>query len=128
MGLTCRPLRVLHERDRRALIARILQVLVEEEVTAVVVGLPRPLSGGRNEQLEEAESFAAELSRATEVPVAAWDERFTTKLAERGRPGGQPADAVAACYLLQNYLDAGSSSGRRGVAAGGDDPAPGGAS
>lgn len=106
VGVTCRPLVVVRERDPEALVQRVLGAAQEEDVTEIVVGLPRPLRGGRNQQLDDAEAFAARLAQATSLPVATWDERFTTKLAERGRRGKEPADAVAACHLLQNFLDA----------------------
>ena len=123
VGFICAPLEILVERDERALIARILVRAKEEDVTEILVGLPRPLSGGTNAQLEQAESFLAALTAATTIPVRGWDERFTSKLAEKSRvatgrgrrkgvPGpGEPTDDVAACHLLQSYLDARSHEG-----------------
>jgi len=105
-GLICRPLTVVVERDADALIDRVLEHADQEDVGAIVVGLPRPLSGGTNAQLEAADDFARRLRERASMTVATWDERFTSKLAERGRSVGVPADAVAACYVLQNYLDA----------------------
>ena len=46
------------------------------------------------------------------MPVATWDERFTSKLAESGRTKDLPQDAVAACYMLQSYLDSRAIQGR----------------
>lgn len=106
LGLTCRPLIVFHERDPAVVAGRIVETAQREGASRIVVGLPRPLSGGTNAQLEAAQAFADGLRAATRLSVVTWDERFTTKLAERGRRGGEPADAVAACHLLQNYLDA----------------------
>lgn len=83
---------------------RIASVALEEEVGEIVVGLPRPLAGGTNQQMTEVLSFVNRLEAAVTIPVHVWDERFTSKMAERGH-GGTPRDAVAACYMLQNYLD-----------------------
>ena len=105
-GLICRPLTVVVERDVDALIDLVLDYADREEVGEIVVGLPRPLSGGTNAQLEAADDFAKRLRERASMTVATWDERFTSKLAERGRSATAPADAVAACYVLQNYLDA----------------------
>lgn len=105
-GLICRPLTVIEERDTDALIDRVLGYAEREEVGEIVVGLPRPLSGGTNAQLQAAEHFARRLGERTSAPIVTWDERFTSKLAERGRTARTPADAVAACHLLQSYLDA----------------------
>lgn len=105
-GLICRPLTVVMERDIEALIDRVLEYASSEDVGEIVVGLPRPLSGGTNAQLEAAEAFADRLRERASATVVTWDERFTSKLAERGRSSSTSADAVAACYVLQNYLDA----------------------
>jgi putative Holliday junction resolvase len=94
------------ERDEGRLIAKIAAVTREEEVGEIVIGLPRPLSGGTNQQSESVVSFSERLKGAVGVPVVMWDERFTSKLAEGGRPAAKAHDDVAACYMLQSYLDA----------------------
>lgn len=105
-GLICRPLCVIKQRDADALIESVLAHAAREEAGEIVVGLPRPLSGGTNAQLQAAEAFARRLAERTRTPVVTCDERFTSKLAEKGRTARTPADAVAACHLLQSYLDA----------------------
>ena len=106
LGLTCRPLAIVTERDEARLIAQIAAVVREEGVGEIIVGLPRPLSGGVNRQMNYVLSFGERLQAAVCVPVTMWDERFTSKLADAGRPGSKARDDVAACYMLQNYLDA----------------------
>jgi putative Holliday junction resolvase len=105
VGVTCRPLVVLSERDTDRLIQAILAATTQYEADGIVVGLPRPLSGGTNEQMQAVLAFVKRLRDGSTVPVETWDERFTTSLAEKGSKGGKPRDAVAACYMLQNYLD-----------------------
>jgi putative holliday junction resolvase len=103
--MTCRPFGIVVERDEDLLIVKIATVVEEEEVGEIVVGLPRPLSGGTNRQMESVISFTERLGHAVTVSVAVWDERFTSKLAEKGRSRTESHDAVAACYILQSYLD-----------------------
>ncbi len=114
-GLTCSPLEVLEERNEERLLQKIVQVAEKHEVTRIVVGLPRPLAGGTNPQSEEVTVVAEALSRRSPVPVVTWDERFTSKMAERGKvkgkAKGRPRDSVAACHMLQSYLD--SQANRR---------------
>jgi putative Holliday junction resolvase len=105
LGLTCSPLDVVAERDEERLLLRIVAEVKEQDVGEIVVGLPRPLAGGTNRQVESAFDFAKRLERQSGVPVVTWDERFTSKLAERGRSRVKAQDAVAACYMLQSYLD-----------------------
>lgn len=108
-GVTCSPLEVIRERDVDALLQKIVAVASEYEVDCVVVGLPRPLGGGTNRQVEKVLAFVSALSDASEKQVETWDERFTSRMAEAGRKPGDAHDAIAACYMLQNYLDARAS-------------------
>jgi putative Holliday junction resolvase len=114
VGLTCRPLEVVAERDQEALIKGIVDRSRNEGVSLIVVGLPRPLGGGTNTQMARVLDFARRLQLEASVPVDTWDERFTSRLAEKGHKSAEARDAVAACYMLQNYLDAHSETTRQG--------------
>jgi putative Holliday junction resolvase len=104
-GVTCTPLPVIRERDREKLLLTVIAVADEYAAGEIVVGVPRPLSGGTNEQLNSVVSFKDRLAGMTGTPVLTWDERFTSKLAESGATRGADQDSVAACYMLQDYLD-----------------------
>jgi putative Holliday junction resolvase len=120
LGVTCRPFGILAERDEDRLVAEILSTARQLAVEAIVIGVPRPLSGGTNQQLETVLSFVRHLQRDAQIEqdaqfaVSVWDERFTSSLARRGRAHSANEDAVAACYMLQSYLDAqsGTTGGR----------------
>lgn len=105
LGLTCSPFGIVAERDQGRLIARIAALTEEEEVGEIVIGLPRPLAGGTNRQVESVLLFVERLKHAVGVPVVTWDERYTSKLARSGRPLSKARDDVAACYMLQSYLE-----------------------
>lgn len=107
VGVTCRPLAIIEEKDEDRLVQRVVAAAREQGVSEIIVGLPRPLAGGSNPQSDAALAFAARVRSATSIPVRMWDERFTSKLASRGGARKGPQDAVAACYMLQNYLDSG---------------------
>jgi putative holliday junction resolvase len=104
-GITCTPLPVIRERDRDKVLLTIVAIADEYEAEEIVVGLPRPLGGGTNEQMDAVVSFIERLAASTSTPTLSWDERFTSKLAERGATKGSAQDSVAACYMLQDYLD-----------------------
>ncbi len=103
--MTCRPVAVLTERDMDKVVQIVITSARDHEAQGIVVGLPRPLSGGTNQQLEEVLSFVSRLRAEAPVLVETWDERFTSSLAEAGSKHRGPRDDVAACYMLQNYLD-----------------------
>jgi putative Holliday junction resolvase len=81
-----------------------LRALVDElGAERVIVGLPLSLSGEDSAQTAETREFAATLGRLLPVPVELYDERFTTRLAER--TGGRASeDSRAAAHLLEGWL------------------------
>jgi putative Holliday junction resolvase len=100
-GTVARPLCVVDRAASEAGLARLRELVRDEEADRVVVGLPLTLRGARGEQAAETERFVEGLRAAVEVPVETFDERFTTTLAGPG--SGE--DARAAAHLLSSYLE-----------------------
>ncbi|HEX6712880.1 MAG TPA: Holliday junction resolvase RuvX [Thermoleophilaceae bacterium] len=94
------PLPVIERPDTRRGIARVADVVREREAELVVVGLPLTMGGEEGEQARAARDFADKLAHAVDVPVELYDERLTTRLADR--TGGN--DSVAAAHLLETWL------------------------
>jgi putative holliday junction resolvase len=102
-GVLATPLEpVLGPASRRGL-ARLRGLVAELDAELVLVGLPLSLSGGDSDQTAEARTFADTLAGALPVPVELYDERFTTRLAER-TPGRASEDSRAAAHLLEGWL------------------------
>jgi len=97
-GTIARPLGVVERAATDAGLARLRELIAEEQPERVVVGLPLTLRGEHGEQAQETERFVDALRDAVEVPVELFDERFTSVLA-----GGD--DARAAAHLLSTYLE-----------------------
>ena len=102
-GTIARPVGVVEEAGSDQGLARLMQLIGEHEVECVIVGMPLTLRGERGEQARETEAFIETLAGATDVPVVAFDERFTTDLAEQ-TPAAAAEDARAAAHLLSSYL------------------------
>ena len=85
-------------------LARLREIVREQEAEHVVVGLPLTLRGERGSQALETEQFVRALRDALGVPVETYDERFTTAVAARAA-GAAPEDARAAAHLLESYLE-----------------------
>ena len=100
-GTVARPLCVVERAASEAGLARLRELVRDEEAERVVVGLPLTLRGTRGEQAVETERFVEGLRAVIEVPVETFDERFTTSLAGPG--AGE--DARAAAHLLSSYLE-----------------------
>ena len=79
----------------------------------LVVGLPLSLSGEEGTQAQSAPAYASELEKLLEIQVETYDERLTTRMAERSAREGARADrdSLAAAHLLESYL---SMRGRGG--------------
>lgn len=89
-----------------------------EAAVGFVVGLPIMLDGTEQTKARECRRYGAWLGEVTGLPVAFWDERFTSSLAEDAlreakvhhakRRGKR--DRIAAQLILQAFLDAGCPS------------------
>ena len=91
-----------------------LRALIEGEgVGGIVVGLPVNMDGSEGPRAQSARDTAANLAKALALPVALWDERWSTVAAERAmldadlsrRKRARKVDQVAAAYILQGALD-----------------------
>ncbi len=80
-GTVARPLEIVERAGTDAGLARLEQLVRDEEVERVVVGLPLTLRGEVGEQARATEVFLELLRTRLDVPVETYDERFTTKLA-----------------------------------------------
>ncbi|HEX8207201.1 MAG TPA: Holliday junction resolvase RuvX, partial [Solirubrobacteraceae bacterium] len=64
------------------------------------------LRGADTAQTEEARAFADRLRErlGERVPVELYDERFTTRIAQRSGGSSAPEDSRAAAVLLEDWL------------------------
>jgi putative Holliday junction resolvase len=87
---------------------QIQQLVRQENVGLVVVGLPRTLDGGYSQQTYAAEAFAEALTPHLQVPIEMADETLTSVDAEAALAGKRhdkgAIDALAATYILDRYF------------------------
>ena len=97
------------------LIAQISSICESEEIVAIVVGLPRSLSGEISHAANLVNDFIVQLTaHLPDLPILTFDERFTTTLANQAlrasgrnvKDGRAVIDQIAAVNILQSYLDA----------------------
>jgi len=121
------PLNTMERVNRNEDMRRLRELVHEQDVKQIVVGLPLRLDGTRGPMAEEADRFAQRVRKQIGVPVEMVDERLTSWKAERlleelqGRfihdekltggkkpkkvQGKMTVDAVAAAVILKEYLD-----------------------
>jgi putative holliday junction resolvase len=94
---------------------RFRRLTEEEQVSLFVVGLPVYLDGNESPKSIEARQFGQWLSETTGVPVAFFDERFTSREAEQflldaeltKKRRKKRLDMLAAQIILRGYLEQG---------------------
>ena len=113
-GTLASPLETLRRAKDGSDLDRLAALVSEHEVTEVVVGEPRHLSGASGVSAEDANAYSEALAgRIADVPVFMIDERLSTvtaasHLRESGidSRGQRPViDQAAAVVILQQYLD-----------------------
>ena len=109
-GILASPHTIIRRTDESSGINAILAIIDQNQVGAVVVGLPLSLKGSIGSQAEKVQGFVQELSAHTKIPIEYRDERLTTveaqrlmRMTKKGRKDRD--DAVAAALILQEYLD-----------------------
>ena len=116
LGLTAQGVETITRKEENKLrktLARIEQIITENNVEKIVVGFPKNMNNKIGERAEACKEFAGKLENRTGLEVVMWDERLSTVAAnqvlmESGvRRENRKAviDKIAAVFILQGYLD-----------------------
>lgn len=102
------PYITLENKGWRENFKELQKIIGEEDIHAVVMGLPLGLSGKETEQTKETRKFFQFLEGVLPIPVILEDERLSSKqvdaLAKKIKKR-LDRDSVAAMLILQTYLD-----------------------
>ena len=112
-GILASPLTIINCTDSKTDLEAITEIISQNQVEKIIVGLPRSMNGSLGKQAEKVKAFTEDLRQHTEVPVEFRDERLTTVSARRlmqaartrGRKKTRHDDAAAAALILQGYLE-----------------------
>lgn len=115
LGTLAFPYKTIYKTTRDKLFAELVNIIGEEKVEAVVIGLPiAPLAADGTEPLgmRQARNFAESLGRRVTVLIHLVDERCSSLAAEEQlREAGLTGDALkavldqqAAVLILQTYI------------------------
>ena len=90
-----------------------LPEVAEHAVGGLILGLPVSMDGSEGPRCQSVRQFATNLMAFIDVPIAFWDERWSTAAVtrtlieadmSRAKRGGV-VDKLAAAYILQGALD-----------------------
>ena len=113
LGLTAQGLNVHKRTSLAADLAFLRELIADYQATAIVVGLPKNMDGSLGPQAQKTLAFVERVRQICAIPIVMWDERLTTREAERvlleantsRRRRKQVRDRLAAQLILQSYLD-----------------------
>ena len=114
--ITAQGVEIIRRKDENKLrqtLARIEDLIVENGVEEIVLGLPKNMNDTQGARVELTMEFKESLERRTGLPVHMWDERLTTVAADRAMMEAgirrenrkDYVDMIAATLILQGYLD-----------------------
>jgi len=83
---------------------KLKQIIKDELIDKIVVGLPLSMSGKYSRKTEEVVQFIELVEKQTKLIVETVDERMSTIEAKKRKDGHQ-IDASSAQIILQQYLD-----------------------
>jgi putative holliday junction resolvase len=104
---------VIRRQGKKQDLARLAQVIREQEAVELVIGLPIHLDGRESEGCRRSRAFAAALESEFKLPVHFIDESLTTAEAEdiliradlSRKKRKKVIDGLAAALILQSYLN-----------------------
>jgi putative holliday junction resolvase len=122
LGMTAQGVDTIVRKNRDADLAVIAGYIERFAVEEIVVGYPLRLDGTDGIQCEKVNRFIRRLQARFPIPIIRRDETLSTKEAEeilretgvRREKRRGIVDRLAACIILQGYLDATAGEGKTG--------------
>lgn len=113
LRIFAKPLKVIPNQGFRAVSTQILDLIKDQEVGLVLLGLPLAIDGSKTPKTLEVEKFGEKLMQLLEVELIFWDERYSSseaeaelrKLGYSWQESRSLRDAMAAAMILKNYLE-----------------------
>jgi putative Holliday junction resolvase len=107
------PMETLKRGKFAADAARLDNIISEQGVGGLVVGLPLNMDGSDGSSAQSARAFARNWAKHSEIPLVLWDERLSTMAVTRTlldadasrKRRSEVVDRMAAAYILQGALE-----------------------
>lgn len=111
--LIATPFSTIRRKKLAADLAELFRIVDAHDVGALVVGLPISMDGSEGPRCQSIRSFADSVLSQRDIPLAFWDERWSTSAVTRTlldadasrRRRAEVVDKMAASYILQGVLD-----------------------
>ncbi len=106
------PFKVLERTTRDAMFSELIEIIENEKVDEIVIGLPLSLDGEDTLTTRQVRNFAASMERRIDLPIHLVDERLSSIAAEEelreaglwDRKRKKNLDSQAAKVILETWL------------------------
>ena len=113
MQIIAKPYKTIKNTDRNEIFIQLENIIEENNIGKIIVGLPITLKGKHSEQTNKVLSFVKELQLYMKIDIDTYDERLSSlqakkSLIHQGIKTGhnkEQIDQTAAAIFLQGYLD-----------------------
>ena len=113
LGLTAQGLETLPNLNKQQVMAALLKICKDQQVSEIVIGLPVNMNGSHGPKAAEIMDLIPVIEKELNLPIKTWDERLTSRAAGRlmveqglSRERQKAAsDRLAATMILQMYLE-----------------------
>ena len=113
LGLTAQGLPTIIRKTKKHDLEILKNLINDYNVEKIVIGYPVKIDGSEGVQCDKVNRFAALLDTTFSLPVLKWPETLSTKEAEEilinsgihWKKRKDKVDKLAACLILQGYLD-----------------------
>ncbi len=107
------PLETVQRKKLALDLNRLAALAAERQVAGIIIGLPVNMDGSFGPRVQSVRQFAKDCAARLGLPIAFWDERWSTAAVTRQliaedasrAKRAQVVDRMAAAYILQGALD-----------------------
>lgn len=111
LGITAQPLPYI--MNDRSMFVQLKAIIEKFGIEIILLGYPRQMSGKEGIAASKVRSFGENIKKETDLPLKMWDERLTTKMAEKSLINAgmsrekrkELVDSISASMMLQSYMD-----------------------
>lgn len=112
LGLFAHPLYTIHRKGIERDIQEIINIISNNNITDILVGLPKNMDGTSGIQVKKTYAFVDKLKEHIDNNVIFWDERLSTSTAReimltlniKQKNRKNIIDTIAAVVILDDYL------------------------
>ncbi len=113
LGITAQGVETIRRSDEDADFKRLAKLILEKNVTTIVIGFPKNMNNTIGPRAEASMAFSEKVKeKFPNVKVVLWDERLTTAAARRTLIEGdvrrekrkKSIDMLAAVLILEGYM------------------------